>query len=63
MERWKEGLHQKDKIYQQDVFSWCIQERLKLLGVILKSHITRTKRLASSIVFGCLFPSCCIDSS
>ena len=25
MERWREGFHQKGKIYKQDVFSWCIQ--------------------------------------
>ena len=31
MERWREGLHQKGKIYQQDVFSWCIQGTVKLL--------------------------------
>ena len=29
MERWKEGLHQKGKI-----FSWFIQGRLKLLDVM-----------------------------
>ena len=34
MERWREGLHQKGKIYQQDVFSWCIQGTLKLLDVM-----------------------------
>ena len=31
MERWREDFHQKGKIYQQDVFSWCIQGTLKLL--------------------------------
>ena len=31
MERWKEESQQKGKIYQQDVFSWCIQGTLKLL--------------------------------
>ena len=31
MERWREDFHQKGKIYQQDVFSWCIQGALKLL--------------------------------
>ena len=41
MERWKEGFHQKGKIYQQDLFSSCIPGRLKLLDVIvIKSHNT-----------------------
>ena len=31
MERWREDFHRKGKIYQQDVFSWCIQGTLKLL--------------------------------
>ena len=31
MERWGEDFHQKGKIYQQDVFLWCIQGTLKLL--------------------------------
>ena len=34
MKRWREDLHQKGKIYQQDVFSWCIQGTLKLLDVM-----------------------------
>ena len=34
MERKKEGFHQKDKINQPDVFSWCIQGTLKLLDAI-----------------------------
>ena len=56
MERWREGFHQKGKIYQQDIISWCIQGTLKLLDVIvLKSHNT--------IEFGCLFPGCCTGSS
>ena len=29
-----EGLYQKGKIYQQDIFSWCTQGALKLLDVI-----------------------------
>ena len=28
------GLSPKGKIYQQDVFSWCIQGALKLLDVM-----------------------------
>ena len=47
MERWREGFDQRGKIYQQDVFSWCIQ------GTLLDV----TNRLARSIVFGCLSPS------
>ena len=36
MERWRESFHQKGKIYQQDLFSWCILGRLfKLLNVIV----------------------------
>ena len=36
MERWREGSHQEGKIYEQeDVFSWCIQGRLKILDVIV----------------------------
>ena len=31
MERWREGFHQKGKIYPQDVFLWGIQGELKLL--------------------------------
>ena len=34
MERWREGFHQKDKIYQQDVFSWCLQGTLKLSDIM-----------------------------
>ena len=65
MERWKKGFHQKGKSYQQDVFSWCIQGRLKLLDVmlVLKSHNICTNQLASSIVFGYLSTSCCTGSS
>ena len=44
MERWREDFHQKGKIYQQDVFLWCIQGALKLLDAC-------TKQLANSIVF------------
>ena len=65
MERWREGFHRKGKIYQQDVFSWCIQVLLMLLDVmlVLKLHNTCTNQLASSLVFGCLSPSCCTGSS
>ena len=43
MERLREGFHEKSKIYQQDVFSWCIQGILKILDVIaIKSHNTCT---------------------
>ena len=59
METWMEaerGFHQKGKIYQQDVFSWCIPGRLKLLDV-MKSHSTCNSQLASCIVSGCLSPS------
>ena len=49
------GFHQNDRIYQQDVFLYFIQGRLKFLDVIvLKSHNRCTNQLASSIVFGCL---------
>ena len=34
MEKWREGVYQKGKIYQQDVFAWCIQGRMKLLDVM-----------------------------
>ena len=34
MERWREGFHQNGKIYQQDVFPWCIQGTLELLDVM-----------------------------
>ena len=34
MEKWREDFHQKGKIYQQDVFSWCIQRALKILDVM-----------------------------
>ena len=43
MERWREGFHQKGKIYQEDLFSWCIPGRLKLPDVIVTKciiHIT-----------------------
>ena len=60
MERWREDFHQKGKIYQQDVFSWCIPRRLKLLDVIFtKSHDTRNSHLASSIIFRWYSPSFC----
>ena len=64
MERWRESFHQKGKIYHQDVFSWCIQNRLKFIDVIvIKSHNTCINQLASSIVFVCLSQSCCAGSS
>ena len=63
MKRWKEGFHQKGKIDQQDVFSWRVQGRLKLLDVIVsKSYDTCTKQLARSIVFECMSLSCCTGS-
>ena len=34
MERLREDFHQKGKIYQQNVFSWCIQGTLKVLDVM-----------------------------
>ena len=47
MEKLREGFHQRCKIYKQDVFSWCIQGRLKILDVIvIKSHNTWTSQLA-----------------
>ena len=60
MERQRGGLHQKGKIYQQDVFSWRIQGTLKLLDVkAIKPHNTCTNQLASSVVFEYMSPSCC----
>ena len=35
MKRWKEGFNQTGKIYQQDLFTWCIPGRLKLPYVIV----------------------------
>ena len=62
MGRWRQGFHQKGKIYQQDVFLWCIPERMKLLDVIfISSH--NTCKLASSMVFGCYSPNFCAVSS
>ena len=47
-----------------NIFSWCIQGRLKILDVIvLNSHNTCTNQLASSIIFECMYTSCCTDSS
>ena len=65
MERWKEDFHPEGKLYQQDIFLWCIQGTLKLLRchVALKSHSRCTNQLASSILFGCMFPSFCTGSS
>ena len=47
MEKGRQGIHQKAKIYQQDVFSWCIQRRLKLLEIllVLKSQNTCTNQI------------------
>ena len=43
MERWREGFHQKRKIYQQYLFSWCIPGRLlKLLDVVWLSALCLT---------------------
>ena len=43
MERLRDGIHQKGKIYQQHVFSWCTQGRVKILDVIvIKFHNTPT---------------------
>ena len=54
----------KVKIYQQDVLSWCIQERLKILDlIVIKSHNTCTSELSSSMGFGCLSPGLCAVSS
>ena len=48
MERLREGFHQKGKIYQQDLFLWCIQMRLKILDVTaIKSHNTCISQLVS----------------
>ena len=33
MKKWWEVFHKKGKTNQQDVFSWCIQGRLKHLDV------------------------------
>ena len=64
MERLREGSHQKGKIYQQDLFSWFIQGRLKILdAIVIKSHNTCTSQLASSIGSRCLSPSRCAVSS
>ena len=64
MGRWKEGFHQKGKIYQQDVFSWCIPERMRLHDVIfISSHNTCNSQPASSMVFGCYSPNFCAVSS
>ena len=50
MERLRDGFHQKNKIYQQNVFSLFTQGRLKILDVIvIKSHNTCAKQLASSV--------------
>ena len=52
MERWRKSFHEKSKLYQQDVFSWCIQGMLKLLDVILvlKSHNACTSKLRTQVV-------------
>lgn len=52
MERQRDTFHQKDKIHQKDIFSVCIQGRVKLHDVIVKkTHSKCTNQLASSIVF------------
>ena len=64
METWRQGFHQKGKIYQQDLFSWCILGTLKPLDVIvIKLHNTFSSQLASSRVFGSYSPSFCAVSS
>ena len=64
MKKWGEGFHQKGEIYQQDVFSWCIPGRLKILdAIVIKSHDTCNSQLTSSIVFGCYSSSFCAVSS
>ena len=60
MERLREGFHQKYKINQQDVFSWCIQGSLKLDVIVTNTH---TEQLARSIAFECLSQSYCKGSS
>ena len=51
--------HQKGKIYQKGVFSWCTQGKLKLLdAIVIMSHSTRTNQITSSVAVGCLSPSC-----
>ena len=59
------GFHHKGKIYQQDLVSWFIQGRLKLLDVmlVLKLHNACTNQLPSSLIFGGLYPSCWTGSS
>ena len=43
MERLRECFLEKRKTYQQDVFSWFIQGRLRILDIIvIKSHNTCT---------------------
>ena len=65
MERWSDSFHKKGKIYQQDIFSWCIKWRMKILDniLVLKPQYTCINQLASYIVFGCLSQSCCTDNS
>ena len=64
MERWRESFHEKDKIYQQDVFTWCIQGRLKIHDLtVINSHNTWNSQLARSIVFEYMSPSNCAVSS
>ena len=64
MEKWRDNFSKNVRYrYQQDVFSWSIQETLKLLDVALKSHNICANQLACSIVFGCLSPRFCTGSS
>ena len=59
MERWREDFHQKGKIYQHGVFSWCNlrDTEASRCHVALKSQNACTNQLASSILFECLSPS------
>ena len=42
MEKWRDGFHQKGKIYQQDLFSWRIPGRLFNVHdvIVIKLHNT-----------------------
>ena len=64
MERWKENFHPKGKLYQQDIFMvYSRDTEASRCHVALKSHSRCTNQLASSILFGCMFPSFCTGSS
>ena len=63
MERLRESFHEQDKIYQQDVFTWCIQGRLKIHDLtVINSHNTWNSQLARSIAFESMSPSNCAVS-